>query len=129
MSTYDNPSTVTFAFGAHDFGAGAGALSFKLPKGKRGRLVDVGVFNITEAFTNTTTPAYVRVGTASDADAYAQLDCGTAAISDTRNTVDDTDAIIDADLPADTQIEVTFAAPTGGTPAGIGEAYVVVEIY
>lgn len=129
MSTYDNPSTVTFQFGLHDFGAGAGALSFKLPKGKKGRLIDVGVFGITEAFSATTTPAYFRVGTASDADAYAELNLGTAAATDTYNTVDDPDAIIDADLPADTQIEVTMVAPTGGTPAGIGVPFVVVEIY
>ncbi|ROH88002.1 hypothetical protein ED236_00470 [Pseudomethylobacillus aquaticus] len=126
---YDNPSTVTFQFGNHDFGAGAAALSFKLPKGKSGRLIDVGVMNISEAFTATTTPAYVRVGTGLDPDAYAQLSCGTTAIGDTVNTVDDTDAIIDAQLPADTQIEVALVAPTGGTPAGIGTAFVVVEVY
>lgn len=126
---YDNPKTLVFKFPSHDFGGGAGAASFKLPPGMKGRIVDVGVTDVTEAFTNTTTPGYVRVGTASDADAYAQLDCGTVAATDTRNTVDDTDAIIDADLPADTQIEVTFVAPTGGTPAGIGCAFVVVDAY
>lgn len=127
--SYENPSTVTFQFGQHDFGAGAGALSFKLPKGKKGRLIDVGVTNITETFTNTTTPAYFRVGTSGDADAYAQLNLATAAATDTFNTVDDTDAIIEDALPADTQIEVTMVAPTGGTPAGIGTPYVVVEVY
>jgi hypothetical protein len=127
--SYDNPSTVTFSFGAHDFGAGDGAKSFKLPKGYRGRLIDVGITNITEAFTNTTTAGFVRVGTDADADKYAQLNAGTTGIGDTVNTVDDTDAIIDPDLPADTQIEVALVAPTGGTPAGIGEAYVVVEIF
>lgn len=127
--SYDNPSTVTFSFGVHDFGAGAGAKSFKLPKGKRGRLIDVGVTNISEAFTNTTTAGFVSIGTADDADKYALLNCGTTGIGDTVNTVDDADAIIDKDLPADTQIEVALVAPTGGTPAGIGEAYAVVEVY
>ena len=126
---YENPSCVTFQFGSHDFGAGAGALSFKLPKGKVGRLVDVGVTNITETFTATTTPAYFRVGTGADADAYAELNMSTAAATDTWNTVDDTNAIISSTLPADTQIEVTMVAPTGGTPAGIGTPYVVVEFY
>jgi hypothetical protein len=127
--SYDNPSTVTISFGSYNFASGAGARSFKLPKGKRGRLIDVGITNVTVAFTNTTTPAYVRVGTLTDADAYAQLNAGTVGIADTVNTVDDTDAIINKDLPADTQFEVALVPPTGGTPAGTGEAYVVVEIY
>lgn len=126
---YDNPRTLVFQFGQHDFGAGAGALSFKLPKGLRGRIVDVGVMNITETFTQVTTPAYVNVGTSADADAYASLNMGAAAATNTWNTVDDTDAIINADIPADTQIEVTFVAPTGGTPAGIGTAFVVVNAF
>lgn len=126
---YDNPQTVTYQFGQHDFGAGAGALSFKLPKGKAGRLIDVGVMNITETFTNTTLDATVLVGTTGDANAYAELHLATAAATDTFNTVDDTNAIINKDLPADTQIEVAFTAPTGGTPAGIGTPFVVVEIY
>ena len=125
--SYSNPLCVTYKFASHDFGAGAGATSFKAPAGyTAGRLIDVGLMDITETFTNTTTPAYVRVGTASDADAYAQLDCGVAAATDCYNTKNDTDAIIDADLDG-SQIEVTFVAPTGGTPAGIASAFVVVE--
>lgn len=124
MPTYDNPRVIRHQFPSHDFGAGAGAGSLKGPPGMKGRIVDIGLSHITETFTNTTTPAYVRVGTTGDADAYAQLDCGVAAATDTYNTQNDTDAIIEPDLPADTQIEVTFVAPTGGTPAGIGEPYV-----
>ena len=48
-----------------------------------------------------------------------------AAATDTYNTQNDTDAIIEADIDS-TQIEVAFIAPTGGTPAGIGSAFVVV---
>lgn len=123
---YDNPSTVTYSFPAHDFGAGADALAIKGPSGKTGRLIDVGVA-VKETFTATTTPAYVRLGTASDADAYAELNMATAADTDYWNTQDDTDAIISSTLPADTQIEVAFVSPTGGTPAGIGDVNIVVE--
>ena len=128
---YDNGYTVTYTSTVvQDIGAGVGtAWSFKGPKGKKGRLIDVGIRGITEAFTNDTTGAKINVGTTGDADAYASLDCAQAAITDTFNTVDDTDAIISAQLPADTQIEVTHVAPTGGTPAGIGWPYVVVVWY
>lgn len=127
---YDQPRTVTHPLPGteHDFGAGAGAVSFKGPKGKKGRIIDVGVY-VTETFTADTTPGYVRVGTASDPDAYAQLQMDAAAITDTWNTVDDPDAILNEALPADTQIEVAFVAPTGGTPAGKGHPYIVVEWY
>ena len=126
MNSYDNPLVITHQFASHDFGAGAGATSFKAPNGyTHGRIIDVGVIDITETFTATTTAAFVRVGTAADADAYAELAMATAAATDTFNTQDDTDAIIEADID-DTQVEVTYVAPTGGTPAGIGRPYVVV---
>lgn len=123
---YSNPTVVTYNLAQHDFGAGAGATSIKAPKGyENGRILDVGVMDITEAFTADTTPAYVRLGTSGDADAYAELNMGTAAATDTYNTQDDTDAIIEADV-TNTQIEVTYVAPTGGTPGGIGSPFVVV---
>lgn len=125
--SYDNPlvGPVTYNFGLHDFGAGAGAFAFKGPPGKRGRIEDIGVA-VTETFNAVTTPGYVRVGTGADPDAYAELNMGTAAATDFYNTQDDTDAIINNLLPADTQIEVAFVAPTGGTPAGIGYVHIVV---
>lgn len=128
MPTYDQPQTITIPLGSVNFGSN-GASSFKLPKGKRGRLVDVGVI-CTTLFTAVTTGAFVKLGTTSDDDAYASLgSLGALAATDTFNTVNDSDAIINADLPADTQIEVVFTAPTGGTPAGVGQVYVVVDCY
>jgi aldehyde:ferredoxin oxidoreductase len=125
---YSHPETITYQFASHDFGAGAGATSFKGPKGKSGVLRDIGVKDVTETFSNTTTAAFVRVGTSGDADAYAEANLGTTAATDTFvASHNDTDAIINRELPADTQIEVTYVAPTGGTPAGIGCPYVVVD--
>jgi hypothetical protein len=126
--SYDNPIAISFAFPTHDFGAGAGAVSFKGPPGKTGRLIDIAV-HVTETFNQVTTPGYVRVGTGANPDAYAELNMGAAANTDTWNTQDDPDAIIDSGLPADTQIEVAFVAPTGGTPAGIGNVTIATEWY
>jgi hypothetical protein len=117
-----------YTFPVHDFGAGAlsnqGIIG---PKGKRGRILDFGVAAISEAFTDTTTSAKLMLGTNADADAYGLLDLGTTAIGDDCRASFVKGAIIDADLPADTQIELTGTAPTGGTPAGIGAPYVVIN--
>lgn len=124
---YSNPlHSITYTWGVHDFGAGAGAFSFKGPKGTVGRLKEITVTS-TETFNAVTTPAYVRIGTASDADAYAELNMGTTAATDTIVASAQLGALIDQDLPADTQIEVAFVAPTGGTPAGMGHVFVTVD--
>ena len=124
--SYADPLTITYSLGLHDFGAGGDALAIKAPAGyEHGRIKDVGVM-VTETFTNTTTPAYVRLGTTGDADAYVQLDMGTAADTNYYNTQDDTDAIINGDV-TNTQIEVALVAPTGGTPAGIGWVNIVID--
>ena len=124
--SYSNPLTITYVVGEHDFGAGGDALAIKAPAGyENGRIRDVGVM-VTETFTATTTPGYVRLGTATDADAYAELNMGTAADTNYYNTQDDTDAIISADVTS-TQIEVALVAPTGGTPAGKGYVHITVD--
>ena len=128
MAQYDNPKTLTIPLGSVNFGSNS-ASSFKLPKGMRGRLVDIAVIGTT-LFTAVSTGAFVNIGTTADPDAYASLgSLGALAATDTFNTVNDPTAIIDADLPADTQIEVSFVAPTGGSPAGVGLVYVVVDVY
>lgn len=132
---YDNGNATThYGPAGVDFGTGgsADAISFRGPAGKKGRLIDVGVCNITEAFAGDTTDGQVQIGTDADNDAYALLNVAagaTSAIGDTFNTSNDTDAIIDANLPADTQIEMTCVVGTGGTPAGIGTPYCVVIWY
>lgn len=127
--SYSNPAYLTFVLPAVDFGAGDSARAIKLPAGfSAGRLIDVGVA-VTETFNAVTTPAFVRIGTASDADAYAQLQMDAAAATDFWNTQDDTDAIIDADIPDITQLEVACIAPTGGTPAGIGSVHILIAAW
>lgn len=122
--SYSNPHVVTYTIPSVNF-TSATATAIKAPKGyENGRILDVGV-RVTTLFTAVTTPGYVRLGTTTDADAYAELNMGTAAATDFYNTQNDTDAIIDADV-TNTQIEVTFVAPTGGTPAGVGDVVIVV---
>lgn len=127
--SYENPTTVSYSFGSHDFGAGAGAYALKPPKGKkRGNVVDIQVA-VSETFTQVTTPGYIRLGTSGDPDKYAELNMGAAAATDAYN-LSDTNAVTNViDMVADSisQVEVVFVAPTGGTPAGIGLVTVVID--
>jgi len=125
---YDNPLVVTYTFNPVDFGAGTYAGSIKAPAGyTAGRIVDVGVTEITETFAGDATSGKVLLGTADDADAFALLDItdGTAA-TDTFNTQDDADAIIDKYV-TDTQIELTtIQCVDGSAAAGIASPFVVI---
>ena len=126
MNTYAVPRVITYSFGEHDFGAAGESLSIKGPSGFAGELVGVQV-NATETFTAATTSGKVQVGTAADVDAYAELDLSTTADTNTVSEATDTDAIIEASIPADTQVEVTLVAPTGGTPAGKGFVHITIN--
>jgi hypothetical protein len=139
MDTYDNPRTMSYNIGGlHDFGAGALAFAIQRPKGAtmaRIEEIHVAVF---ETFTADTLAAYVQIGTASDADKFAQLEMGLAAITDGWGTNDDPDAIkaagqfIDLNRAGDSsvsldQFEVNYTSPTGGTPAGQGYVTIVIS--
>jgi hypothetical protein len=127
--SYSDPDRRTYSFGIHDFGAGSESLSITGPKGKTGTLVAIHAA-ATETFNAVTTAANIQVGTAADPDAYALFNLGTLADTDSASTDDgttDTDAIISASIPADTQVEVTFTAPTGGTPAGMAAVTVIID--
>lgn len=127
--SYSNPDRRSYVFPNVDFGAGDSAQSFQGPKGKAGRLIDIH-YSVTETFNSVTTDAYTEIGTAADPNAYAHFVQGDAAATDSvsgQDGVTDTDWLIDADIPADTQVEMTFVAPTGGTPAGIATVTVWVD--
>jgi len=130
--SYSNPVTTRIQSGAaQDLGNGTPTqFSFKGPTGMKGTIIDVGI-EVTETFACDQTEAYFQVGTGSDANAYCQLNItdGTA-LTDTFNIQDDTNAIIDEALPADTQIEcLGVIGVDAGTETGIGYPYVVVEWY
>lgn len=126
-----------YSFGQHDFGAGSETFWIMGPKDRKGKLVDYGIHHVTETFTNTTTPGYVSVGSAADADAYGEeLDLGTTAadvgsksVRTTADAEDIEDYILDAglSLPADTKVGLVCTAPTGGTPAGIAQVFMIID--
>lgn len=123
MKSYSNPLQLTYSFGNLNFVSGAGAYKIKPPKRcTAGRVEEIAVM-VTTTFTQVTTPAYVRIGTASDNDKYAEMNMGAAAANAAYNLQDDTDAIIsNINLSGDgvSEIQVTVVAPTGGSPAGVG---------
>ena len=128
MPGYDNPIHACYNFPNMDFGASSGATTHTIagPAGKKGRLVDIAV-GVTEVFETVTTLAHVQVGKSDDLDAYGKLNIPTGAADNTVvNKLDDPDAIIAADIPAETAVHVTL---TEGTGAGLtGQGYVSVYI-
>lgn len=123
--TYSSPLVLSYALGQFDFGAGGDTHKLIGPPGLRGMIVGVDLFKVTEAFTATTTPAYINIGDGSDADKYVSMSLGTTAI-DAVDTSQDAEIFHETAgmFAADEQPVVTFVAPTGGTPAGIGEVMV-----
>ena len=127
-----------YTFPTLDFGT-AGEIYYVMgPKGRKGKLVDYGVHHPTETFTATTLPAYVSVGTAADADAYGEeLSMGTLAAdagslsvrTSTRDPAVIDTYILDAGLkmPADTKVGLHCTAPTGGTPAGFANPFMIID--
>lgn len=130
--SYDNPTTITHSWAAHDFGAGAATNEIRGPAGKRGRVKDILLTDVTETFTATTTSGNVQVGTVADPDAYAGLDCLTTAAGAvvSAGAIDPataTNFIGDTTISADSLVQVKFNAPTGGTPAGIASVQVIID--
>ena len=137
--SYDNPFVVSYAFGLHDFAAAALAGAIAVPLGVgRCKIEEIHV-SVTEVFNGVTTNAFVRIGTAGDADRYAELDMQAAAATDGYGIADAPaaatplkdigqggDGVVDIATEAITQLEVVTVQNTGGTPTGIGYLTVVV---
>lgn len=125
--SYSDADRRQYPFGEIDFGAASESTSITGPKGKTGVLKWIHV-SCTETFADGT--GDVQVGTAGDADAYAKFALGTLADTDSASTDDattDTDAIIDPDIPADTQVEVTFTQPAAGAQTGKGYVTICID--
>lgn len=133
--SYENPNRWSMTFTAHDFGAGDGTINIVGPAGANGKLMDYGVQNTTEVFNAVTTAATIAVGTAADPDAYGEeFSLGTTATASGLTVRSSTsvksaiDAIIvDQNIPADTALRMTLTGPTGGTPTGIGQPFIVID--
>ncbi len=126
-ATYDQPLSITYSFSAHDFGAGAGTDVIQGPAGHKGRVRNVTLFEVSETFTNVTTAALIRVGTAADPDKHAEVDCGTTASG--ASHVNTAAELYNTEIAADEAVHVDYVAPTGGTPAGIGAVNVTIDWY
>ncbi len=116
MGTYDEVKNIAITLPLFDFGGGAAeTYSFRLPTGYKARLVKIGVA-ITETFAVDSSEGSVQLGTAADANAYAQLNIADAAAdNDFFDETDDTNAIIAEDIAADVLLRVTLTNGTDGT--------------
>lgn len=124
---YANPKQrITYSFGLIDFSS-ASSTRVRGPKGMQGRIIDISVGGNT-LFTNVTTPAHIKLGTATTAAAYVDATLGALA-ADAAWTMsnDQPTAMTAASLPADTDVKIAFVAPTGGSPAGKGFVSAVID--
>lgn len=131
--SYDRRPPTRYIIPQVNFAAGASRY-IRGPLGKGGVLVDYGVFDVTTAFTATTTAGTMSVGKAGTPAAYgAALSMGTTAPADGGKSVLSSSRPNDAaynalmtlrSIPPDTPILLTAVAPTGGTPAGVASMFV-----
>lgn len=128
---YDQIKHLTVTLPEWDFGGSVDEiLSFRLPTGWSARLIKIGVA-VTEAFATTSTLAMVQLGTAASNTAYAKLQIADAATDeDFQDETDDTDAIIEPAIAANTLLEVNlFHGKEDAAQAGKGLPMFFFEIH
>lgn len=134
---YENPNRQVYQFDFDWGGAANETFSIQGPKGAAGILWDYGVQGVTEVFNGGTVTPKIAVGSTTDADAFAEEmdlqgladNSGQTARSlygDDVAVLYSSTAIVDKQIPADTEVVVTCTAATG-SPTGIGTAYVVID--
>lgn len=107
---------LTMILPEYDFGVDIDTtLNFRLPAGYNAELLKIGIA-VTEAFACTTTVAKILLGTATDTDAYAQLEIADgAAVTDFQDETDDTNAILNKYIPKDTLLRLSLIQSTDET--------------
>ncbi len=133
---YEVPDIRVYDYNAINFVSGAGTRHIKGPKGKRGLLVDIEV-EVTTSFVGTTTPGIVQVGESGDTDKYGLLNVGAAAAGTAAGSslvASGSGTLSQKPNPSDTvyidadeDVLVTIVAPTGGSPAGIGDVRITID--
>ena len=139
MQGYDANFPVTYKFVAVNFGSGTTTQKLPIPRSARfARILDIMV-SCTTTFTQVTTAAAVQVGDGTTPNAFAQLSIGGLTAGNTISGRDVTPqygvwvanyiaglnpAVGNAGVLHD--LVATFVAPTGGTPAGVGDVYIIV---
>lgn len=122
---YENPVYISYNLGEIDFGAGDSDHEIVGPDGKKGRVYEVHVM-VTETFTDDTLDGFVRVGSATDEDEFAELDMLTTAAGTAISAENQSGALKAVNIDADEDVQVAIYAPTGGTPAGKGHVCIVI---
>lgn len=136
---YDHPNRRTYTH-FFDFGGGADEnISLFGPKGKEGRLYDYGVYGIIEVFNGDTLDPKMKVGSASDDDAYGTAFSLTTALApdnhgvSVRNLYEPLSAAFIAlilpatEIPADGEVVMGLVASTGANLTGQATAFVVID--
>ncbi|MGH2903442.1 MAG: hypothetical protein ACRDK7_07665 [Solirubrobacteraceae bacterium] len=129
MDSYSNPLRVSYSFPAQNFTAPIARHIKPPPNCTRGLIRDIHV-SVTTAFTQTTTPGHVEVGDGTTDTKYADLNMGAAAINTAYSTVDAGGIVaggIDLDRDGITGVVLKTVAPTGGTPAGVGDITLTID--
>lgn len=129
---YDNRDSLTLSFPAINIGAGTTTRTFRLPKGFEGKLIDI-IASVTTAFVGTTTPGRVRFGVTGNISRFGVLTfgaagAGTAAGASVQATAQIAQLPVDT-IPKDTDVLVTFEAPTGGAPAGVADVHIAIGVF
>lgn len=126
--SYDDPIHGHYHWDTFDFGGDADATYYiSGPAGCKGKLISIGA-STSEEFACSVTAAGVLVGVNGNTDAYAQMNIpDETAVNTVYNSGDDTDAIISADIAADTQVVVTLTQSVDGA-ADAGKAAVDIFI-
>jgi hypothetical protein len=139
---YDLPIRRRYIYNSVDWHLGVVTKFFQGPKGKRGRIAEIGV-SPTTSFVGTTTPANVQVGVSGALARYGQLNVGAAgagtavgAVAIASDYAGGLTALNPASVPnvdptqlmaKDTPITITMNPSTGGGVAGVGDVWVDVD--
>jgi hypothetical protein len=131
MSQYDAYHAVTHKFPAVNFATGS-SQKLPIPRGATfARVLDLMVVG-TVLFTQVTTPAVVQIGDGTTPDKFASLTLGALAAGASL-TGNDVAAVWKTNYLAGNyapsglhDLIATFVAPTGGTPAGTGDVYILI---
>ena len=131
---YDNLVPVSYHFPGVDLGSGDVTKKMPIPRGASlARVLDI-LAVCTTTFTQVTTPGVVKIGDGTTADKFASLTIGGLAAGSSLSGRDFTDGVFKAvyhgaDYNSGAglhDLTATFVAPTGGTPAGVGDFIVIV---
>lgn len=151
--SYEHPRTEIYQQPSSAFGATTESAQYRGPKGMKGQVRDICVY-LTAAAVGTTTVPEIAVGTAAGLSEYARFRLGTTAIAgyatfpapyrasviagdsqygfslleDFAGHVKMSAAYTPAAyIPADAIFFISRVAGTGGSPAGTGSSFVIVD--